>query len=120
VGPSRSATTRDQPPESFAVTRTSAEPNVSMRARKRPLVRVALAIPVSVFCPPNTKWSRRVGGIELYVYAFPRQGSAASDSGVVTAATPSRYFENHRVLSSRTCAKSGPGNVEGVCPKSPT
>ena len=58
----RTATTRDQPPDSFAVTRTWAEPKVSTRERRRPLVRAALATPVSELLPPKVKWRRLVFG----------------------------------------------------------
>ena len=71
------ATTRDQPPESLAVSRTRAEPKVSTGAGSRPLVRVALAFPARELRPRNRTRRRRVRGRLLKPCAFPRQGSGA-------------------------------------------
>src|SRR5205823_4501834 len=56
------ATRRDQPPESFALTRMRAEPKVSTRVRKRPLVRSPLPRPGNESRPGNATVTFRDAG----------------------------------------------------------
>src|SRR6266516_6286456 len=69
------ATRRDQPPESFALTRMRAEPNVSTRARRRRPGRWALLRAVNELRPGNTTVTFRVAGSLWKWCASPAHGS---------------------------------------------
>src|SRR4249920_2310159 len=75
------ATSLAQPPESFAGTRTVAAPNVSIRPGSLPVVRAALATPVSMLRPWNVTFRPAVLGAAGNVRALPRHGSGESENG---------------------------------------
>src|SRR5690349_9937943 len=69
------ATTRDQPPESLAFTRTRPEPKVSASLLRRLLVRWAFPRTVNVVAPGNASRRLPVGGSFLKKAGLPLQGS---------------------------------------------
>src|SRR5438067_2119709 len=77
----RTATSRDQPPLSFALARMRAEPKVSTLVRKRPLVRSALPRALNESRPPKATLTVFVDGSLLKPAALPAHGSGEMLTG---------------------------------------
>src|SRR5512132_1679919 len=105
----------------FAVTETTGGPNCSYVRLSAENVYTTLPLDVSPCGPLRLTANRFVFGTVAKLVAA-RHGSLATCTGLSLSTPFGSSFRKRsyqRVDRSRMCARSGPGNFEGECPKSP-